>query len=247
MGKRRFGRVVAATVAVGLVAGCSGAADLGPPDLADGTPDPVEGTVAADDAVVEALDDASVEVDGPDEDGAGTPRAGDAPPATGPDASPPAVEAPDAPDPQQLRAQLESALTPRFAGTHQVVCPVTSARFGEHLTCEAQLLATAPPEETPLGVFVLFVDERRGYQAFGYRDGWRGPESMTADVGSQALCRDILAELDFYGEYPQLTLLAYWHHQGRPARMDATGDGIPCQTVIDGMRELVLQPEGRLG
>lgn len=229
--RARGGRVGGtAVVAVALLlSGCADAPELAPPDLAADPP--------AEDAPAE---------DAPEQDVAeGDGAASD---DGGPDGStPPASDPLDPPDPEQLRVQLESALAPQVADSHRIACPVTFARFGEHLTCEAEVLSSAPPDTTPLRVFVLFVDDRGGYQSFLHRDGWRGPESMTADVGSQALCRDILEELGSGGEYPQLTLLAYWHHHGRPARMDATGDGIPCQTVIDGMRELALEPEGRLG
>jgi hypothetical protein len=50
-----------------------------------------------------------------------------------------------------------------------------------------------------------------------------------ADYESGLYCRDLLAQGDGFGG-----ALAYWVLEGAPERMDADGNGIPCETVYDG-------------
>lgn len=52
---------------------------------------------------------------------------------------------------------------------------------------------------------------------------------------SGLLCRDLQARgIDVYGA------LTYYSWEGQPARMDANGDGVPCETVYPNAREVWL-------
>ena len=55
------------------------------------------------------------------------------------------------------------------------------------------------------------------------------PQQAPANVGdlpSGLFCRDLNAM-----GYPYWDAVAYWELEGRPSRMDAAGNGIPCETV----------------
>lgn len=51
-------------------------------------------------------------------------------------------------------------------------------------------------------------------------------ERSVLDEPPGQLCRDLSAKGYTYAE-----AVSYWEHHGRPSRMDASGTGIPCQTV----------------
>jgi hypothetical protein len=54
--------------------------------------------------------------------------------------------------------------------------------------------------------------------------GPQGTEEEGIEPG--LLCRDLEADgLDYAAAY------AYWEHEGRPARMDDDGNGVPCESV----------------
>ncbi len=56
---------------------------------------------------------------------------------------------------------------------------------------------------------------------------WRGREVRTvASVPAGLLCRDLVAMGASYGDS-----VSYWWYSGMPSRMDADGNGIPCETV----------------
>jgi hypothetical protein len=56
---------------------------------------------------------------------------------------------------------------------------------------------------------------------------WRGREVRTvASVPANLFCRDLVAMGASYGES-----VTYWWYSGMPSRMDADGNGIPCETV----------------
>lgn len=56
---------------------------------------------------------------------------------------------------------------------------------------------------------------------------WRGREVRTvASVPAGLLCRDLVAMGASYGDS-----VTYWWYSGMPNRMDADGNGIPCETV----------------
>jgi hypothetical protein len=56
---------------------------------------------------------------------------------------------------------------------------------------------------------------------------WRGREVRTvASVPAGLLCRDLAAMGASYGDS-----VTYWWYSGMPTRMDADGNGIPCETV----------------
>lgn len=52
------------------------------------------------------------------------------------------------------------------------------------------------------------------------------PRGNVAALPSGLFCRDLLS-----AGYPYWDAVTYWEREGRPARMDATGDGIPCTTT----------------
>ncbi|MGC4936991.1 hypothetical protein [Kribbella sp. DT2] len=56
---------------------------------------------------------------------------------------------------------------------------------------------------------------------------WRGREVRTvASVPVGLLCRDLVSMGASYGDS-----VTYWWYSGMPSRMDADGNGIPCETV----------------
>ncbi len=52
------------------------------------------------------------------------------------------------------------------------------------------------------------------------------PRGNVEALPSGLFCRDLRS-----AGYPYWDAVRYWEREGRPARMDATGDGIPCTTV----------------
>jgi hypothetical protein len=52
------------------------------------------------------------------------------------------------------------------------------------------------------------------------------PGEWWEELDPGLFCRDVHALGGSYAD-----AVAYWTSEGRPARMDATGDGIPCTTV----------------
>ncbi len=63
----------------------------------------------------------------------------------------------------------------------------------------------------------------------GLSDGGGPPPTGPGLLATGLLCADVAAEGYWYGD-----AAAYWVREGRPARMDADGNGIPCETVYDG-------------
>ncbi len=103
------------------------------------------------------------------------------------------------------------------------------------------VVAAEPPGgELTILVQIVIVDDRDLAAAdrvidtfivaedFGFSESGEpptGPEQLASGL----LCRDV-ADFGFgYGD-----AAAYWVREGRPTRMDADGNGIPCETVFDG-------------
>jgi hypothetical protein len=63
------------------------------------------------------------------------------------------------------------------------------------------------------------------YPAHEVMDYWAHRDAVT-DAPPGLFCRDLAADGYTYEE-----AVWYWHAEGQPARMDAAGNGIPCQTV----------------
>jgi hypothetical protein len=55
-------------------------------------------------------------------------------------------------------------------------------------------------------------------------------------------CRDLVAR-----GYPYRDALAYWNANGRPARMDADGNGVPCETVYSAAAVAQGRAQARAG
>ena len=55
-------------------------------------------------------------------------------------------------------------------------------------------------------------------------------------------CRDMVAR-----GYPYRAALAYWKAHGRPARMDADGNGVPCETVYSAAQVAAGRAQAKAG
>lgn len=93
----------------------------------------------------------------------------------------------------------------------------------------------------PARVTLLFVDDALGYRIQVARDALLTGEDVAMVLGDQARCSDILelAETGFPAPVVPFAAIAYWFHQGRPDRMDASGEGRPCATVWPDAAELL--------
>jgi hypothetical protein len=100
---------------------------------------------------------------------------------------------------------------------------------GMVLTC-AQL--TDPP--TDVGeLLVIVLDAGGTATGFAASDG---TPFLPFNAAPGLLCRELLADplLQGLGDQtvPYRVALAYWFLEGEPARMDADGDGIPCEQLF---------------
>jgi hypothetical protein len=100
---------------------------------------------------------------------------------------------------------------------------------GTVLTC-AQY--TEPP--TDVGeLLVIVVDDDGTAAGFGASDG---TPYLPFRAAHGLLCRELLADPLLGGladqTVPYRVALAYWFLEGEPARMDADGDGIPCEQLF---------------
>lgn len=69
--------------------------------------------------------------------------------------------------------------------------------------------------------------DRPGWQQ-AFLPGAPGGSSGTDGLGAGLSCRDLQS-----AGYGAVEAVAYWLREGMPARMDADGNGIPCETVYD--------------
>ncbi len=99
--------------------------------------------------------------------------------------------------------------------------------FGDVLACEAAPLEERESYPDPFLIRILVTGD----------DGstWhsRVPEAHLEEaylaVGSGLFCRDLFEPEGPFFAYP--AAVTYWFWEGRPDRMDADRDGIPCETV----------------
>jgi hypothetical protein len=96
----------------------------------------------------------------------------------------------------------------------------------------------------PVGVVVYVLDDT-GAAAWmsgtDVPDTTAGLEAIHAATPKGMFCRDLIAsdQAGWFGasagtpEFGFFVSLLYWSLEGRPDRMDADGDGIPCETVFD--------------
>jgi hypothetical protein len=132
----------------------------------------------------------------------------------------------------------------------EVTCDLTGpVRAGDVFVCEAR---SAQLPDTDWGGIVVAVVDRT---TVAWSPGTDNPGSTEglmeayADAPHGLFCRDLLVPdaighpFSGVGTVPHTAFfwsLVYWNLEGQPARMDADGDGIPCETsydadVIDGV------------
>ena len=97
-------------------------------------------------------------------------------------------------------------------------------------------------------VSLLIVDDTGGFRG---STGRPAPVSSAHEVRrilgpGEYFCRDIAEQADsddFPWELP-MAAVAYWFDDGMPERMDASQNGIPCQTVFDDVAAFLLGTDG---
>lgn len=97
-------------------------------------------------------------------------------------------------------------------------------------------------------VSLLVVDDRGGFRG---EAGRPPPVSSAAEVRrvlgpGEHFCRDIAerAAEDSLSWALPMAAVAYWFDDGMPQRMDASQNGIPCQTVFDGVAAFLNGVDG---
>lgn len=125
-----------------------------------------------------------------------------------------------------------------------LVCDGRANVAGSHPVC-----VDVNPDSGVL-VSLLMIDDAGGYRAVVATDGVASTGTeVRRELGDEAFCRDIneaLTNNPSLGWQLPMAALSYWLDQGRPERMDASRNGIPCQTVFDGMEPFLTEPEGRV-
>lgn len=120
-----------------------------------------------------------------------------------------------------------------------------SIRVGGVLACGTEP-RTEPGFELDSGGVVVYVLDSSGRAVWeggtDVPDTTRGLEEMYAAATHGLMCRDLMAE-EYAGETYSFSgvgrpeesaffwSLVYWSLEGEPDRMDADGDGIPCETL----------------
>lgn len=108
----------------------------------------------------------------------------------------------------------------------EVICPVP-----ERIDRGAELLCVLDPEDEGIddaAALIVFRDATGAYN-FTYGTGFpTSGDELVRVHGSGRLCRELAAAGEDY-----FMAVLYWFAEGEPARMDADGNGIPCETVYD--------------
>ncbi len=136
-------------------------------------------------------------------------------------------------------AQVEAAAFDIWpeSGLSRALCTADGAGAlgaGSVLTCR--------PEPVPEGdhailtALVLDDDGKVAFAEAGVRYVVLDPETMRGQ-GAGLLCAEIIEKDSFkmdliHPEYAYFGALLYWFVEGRPDRMDADGNGIPCETIF---------------
>jgi hypothetical protein len=130
---------------------------------------------------------------------------------------------------QRLQRALKEQLQQSLEYTFRVRCPEDAkvGRRGRIVACVAQPKTTDDDQQLDnLGVVVLILDRRRGY-AYDYGTGNPTTRRQIRDeYGEGKFCKDLKA-----AGAPYFYAVMYWFAEGRPGRMDADSNGIPCETV----------------
>jgi hypothetical protein len=103
--------------------------------------------------------------------------------------------------------------------------------FGAVLLCEATPLEDreSDPDPFPITILVTGQDGSYEYRRDGPYGSQEGLEAAYRTVGEGRFCRDLVASEGYFSSYSGA--VTYWFLEGRPDRMDADRDGIPCETV----------------
>ena len=149
-----------------------------------------------------------------------------------------------------IRAQLDEEFaqsTPPsgVTGPSQISCADTgTVEVGGVLACTVEP-TTEPPSTLETGSAVIYILDASGRAAFDVATDIPGStERLMArydQVPKGLLCRDLLAaDVDAYPFSQRSTpsadffwSLVYWSLEGEPDRMDADGNGIPCETLYE--------------
>jgi hypothetical protein len=142
-----------------------------------------------------------------------------------------------------VQAGLESAWSvrdhqPGELGPYQPTCvnaAATPAHFGDVFACPGLPQTDDTLVLEPVGVVMMVVDDTG-------RAAWLSGADIPSDMaGIEALfrphagahfCRELRNEAGHPFDLGYRGALLYWLLDGRPDRMDADGDGVPCETVF---------------
>ena len=123
----------------------------------------------------------------------------------------------------QLKSQIKSEVDIRPI---RVNCP-DDAKF-ERKGCIVRCRLSSPGNDVERAwVVVLILDRRHGYD-FSYGTYLPTTRRQVREWygGSGLFCRDLKAQ-----DAPYFDAVMYWFAEGKPDRMDADLNGIPCETV----------------
>jgi hypothetical protein len=119
-----------------------------------------------------------------------------------------------------------------IVGPVEIDCDHTgNVGFGAVLLCEATPLEDreSDPGPFPITILVTGQDGSYEYRRDGTYGSQEGLEAAYRTVGEGRFCRDLVASEGYFSSYSGA--VTYWFLEGRPDRMDADRDGIPCETV----------------
>ncbi len=130
----------------------------------------------------------------------------------------------------------------------QLLCTGRGFRRGSNPTCIGSPMDGSAGD---VEVSLLVVDDGGGFRG---ATGRPAPVSSATQVRrimgpGDHLCRDIAAQSerdDLVWALP-MAAVAYWFDEGMPDRMDAAQNGIPCQTVFDGVAAFLNGRDGVIG
>jgi hypothetical protein len=110
-------------------------------------------------------------------------------------------------------------------GPVEITCDLQGeVGLGDVMECEAAPLEEREYYPDPFSMVILVTGDD-GSAAWARYD----LETRYQTVGSGLYCRDLIDEEIYASNY--FGAVGYWFREGRPDRMDADKDGIPCETV----------------
>lgn len=127
----------------------------------------------------------------------------------------------------------------------ELLCSGRSVLRGSNPTCVGTPMDGSGGD---VEVSLLVVDDSGGFRG---ATGRPAPVSSAVEVrrimgSGEHFCRDIAdqAARDSLSWALPMAAVAYWFDDGRPERMDASQNGIPCQTVFDGVASFLNGADG---